>query len=325
MYGYGRGRSGISPLENYVAAKYKYETTKHIRGRDTEERPLGDRRRPHFQIRKMGEDIVCRLYETNVVIYHPDNTITLRVPEQWKTTTTAAFIRDVLGRRRVETFLRDRDVVVAVKGQSKRYLRVGEATKFRVEENGDLTLLSNDRVHYVHTVDRKRMNALRKSIKPFRDYVRSTLKLRGGKFGEEEADVLREFLRGNDIHHDALKAGDGWNVKKYWSLDLPGDRWYNSYAGDVLDAWKARATKAVQIMQSGDAGAFYGLMLLVAYTTRVTASPANFTCAPMYMENVITDLLIATHPDVLEKHPEGQDTVTRDRYARFRFATTKEK
>lgn len=316
---YGRGRSGITSLTNYAAAKTKYETTKHIRGRDTEQRPLGDRRRSHFQIRKVGDDIACKLYETDVVTYHPDNTITLRVPEQWRTTTTATFIMDVLGRYRAGAAIRDHDVVLWLKGANAAYLRVGEATKLKVEDNGYLTLLSNDREHYVHAIDRKRMTELRKSIKPFRDYVRAALNLREGKFGFEEADVLRDFLRDNDIYPDALGSNDGWNVKKHWSLDLPGDRWFNSYTGDTLEKWKDRAAKVVKMMQSKDTEMFYGLMLLVAYTTKITASPANFSCSLEYMENIITSLLIATHPDVLVKRSEALNMVERDRYTRFNF------
>lgn len=316
---FGRARSGITSLTDYAAAKTKYETTKHIRGRDTEQRPLGDRRRPHFQIQKRGEDIVCRCYGTNVVTYHPDNTITVHVPARWRTNTTATFIMDVLGRYRMGAGVRDHDVVLWLKGDGARYMRVGEATKFKIESNGNLTLLSNDREHHVHAIDRKRMNELRKSIKPFRDYVRAALNLREGKFGIEEADVLRDFLRDNDICPDALGSNDGWREKKHWSLDLPGDRWFNSYAGDTLEKWKDRAARVVKMMQSKDTEKFYGLMLLVAYTTKMTAAPANFNCALVYMENVITDLLIATHPDVLVKRSEAANMVERDRYTRFNF------
>lgn len=316
---YGRGRSGIMSLANYAAAKHKYETTKHIRGRDTEERPLGDRRKPQFQIRKRGDDIACRCYDTDVVLYHPDNTITLHVPIEWRTGTTATFIREVLGRHRTSTTVHDHDIILSLRGRNAQHLRVGETVRLQIENNEDLTLLSNSTQHFVHSVDRKRMNALRKTVKPFRDYLRATLKLREGRFNIEEADVLRDFLRDNDIYPDALGPDDGWNVKKYWSLDLPGDRWFNHYAGDALAAWKERAAKMVRLMQTGSTEEFYPMTVWLAYTTKTTGTPSSFNCALVYMENVITDLLIATHPEVLMRRSEAAGEIERDRYARFNF------
>ena len=316
---YGRGRSGILPLQNHVAALYHWENVKPIRGRAQDERPLGKRRNAHFQICRKGETIVCKCYDTDLVVYHPDNTITLHVPEQWRTTTTATFIMDVLGRSRALAAIRDHDVVLALRGRDIKYMRVGEVLKLKVEDNGDLTLLANSSQHFVHTIDRKRMNEVRKTVKPFRDYLRATMKLREGKFGEEEADVLRDFLRDNDIYPEALGGGDGWNVKKHWSLDLPGDRWFNSYTGDTLEKWKDRAAKVVDMMKTGTPEVFYPLTVLVAYTTKITASPANMTCSLDSMENIVTDLLIATHPDVLVKRSEAANMVERDRYTRFNF------
>jgi len=316
---YGRGRSGIPPLHNYTTALYHWENVKPIRGRAQDERPLGNRRRPHFQIRKEGETIVCKCYSTDLVMYHPDNTITLHVPEQWRTATTATFIMDVLGRHRAAAAIRDHDVVLWLKGRETQSLRVGDVVKFKAEDNGDLTLLSNSRQHFVHTLDRKRMTELRKTVKPFRDYLRATLKLREGKFGEEEADVLRDFLRDNDIYPNALGPDDGWNIKKRWSLDLPGDRWFNSYESEILVSWIERAAKAVRMMQTGCIQEFYPMSVWLAYTTKITAAPANFNCALVYMDNVVTDLLIATHPEVLVKRSEAVGEIERDRYTRFNF------
>jgi hypothetical protein len=65
-------------MDSYAAAFDTYSNIKPIRGRDTDTRPLGDRRNDNFTIRKEDNNIVVRLYSTDVVVYHHDSpTITL--------------------------------------------------------------------------------------------------------------------------------------------------------------------------------------------------------------------------------------------------------
>jgi hypothetical protein len=83
---------GLPRLETYAEALARYENTKPIRGRDT--RPLGKRSHHHTkQIIKLHDgSIVCRLHYTDVLTYHPDDSITV-VP--YESVTTDVFFNRV--------------------------------------------------------------------------------------------------------------------------------------------------------------------------------------------------------------------------------------
>ena len=81
----------LNPNKMYAYYKNLHDKTKPIRGRAVECRPIGDRRRDWEQIRMVDESVACRLYDTDVVTYHPDGRVTLRC-DSWATPTTADFI-----------------------------------------------------------------------------------------------------------------------------------------------------------------------------------------------------------------------------------------
>lgn len=87
----------MSATRLYDWYKSKWETTKPIRGRAVDVRPLDNRRRSRDweTVEKLHEDgqevYACRLYQTNVVKYYPDGTIGLQVGS-WATPLTADFI-----------------------------------------------------------------------------------------------------------------------------------------------------------------------------------------------------------------------------------------
>lgn len=80
----------------YQFYKNKFDTTKPIRGRTEEIRPIGQRRRDWEQVTRKdlgnGQFAYCaKLYGTDVVEYHPDGSVVVRVGG-WATPTTAEFI-----------------------------------------------------------------------------------------------------------------------------------------------------------------------------------------------------------------------------------------
>lgn len=66
-------------INSYITALSKWQTTVPWRGAtDTNVRPLDKRAKKHMTIRKLNdESVALTLYGTDVVIYHPDDTITL--------------------------------------------------------------------------------------------------------------------------------------------------------------------------------------------------------------------------------------------------------
>lgn len=67
-------------LRNYSEALKRYEKTDPWRNAsDPTIRPLESRRKHHVTIRKLNDgSIACRLYRTDVVTYHPDDSITIQ-------------------------------------------------------------------------------------------------------------------------------------------------------------------------------------------------------------------------------------------------------
>lgn len=80
----------VPRIGSYASAMRHWEKAKPWRGRDDNVRPLGDARRKfHNSVRKVGDDIVYRLYDTDVVTYHKDGSISV-VPYHSKLTTSFA-------------------------------------------------------------------------------------------------------------------------------------------------------------------------------------------------------------------------------------------
>lgn len=82
----------------YKFYKNKFDTTKPIRGRTVEIRPIGQRRRDWEKVTRKdlgdGQFAYCaKLYDTEVVEYHPNGDIVLRV-DGWVTPSTAEFIHE---------------------------------------------------------------------------------------------------------------------------------------------------------------------------------------------------------------------------------------
>lgn len=313
MYG-GLRNTGIYPIRDYAAAVYKWETTLPIRGRKNDERPIGKRNKAYMQIRKHSNgDVACVLYETEVVTFHPDNTITLHVPERWQTTTTATFITAVLGWNRVSSGVKDGNVTLALRGDSN-YIRLSTSTKLGIKETGNLTLLGGNLVNIVYTINRKKMNAARAKVLKFRKYLAGVVKLRDGMFDLDESVELDAFFARHGMGYTASDNSGRWRTKSQWSLEMPKNLWY--FKDVDRKVWYEQANKFVELAAKCDDEDMYGLTLWLVLSgvlfnrpsVRVTEEGLNYK---------LTDLLILTHPDVLEGMPEPQGEIKVNRYKHY--------
>jgi hypothetical protein len=65
---------GLNTIGSYAEAVAKWKTTKPIRGRDDNVRPLGPRKKHgHMNIRMVGDKVALRLYHTDIIVWHPDD------------------------------------------------------------------------------------------------------------------------------------------------------------------------------------------------------------------------------------------------------------
>lgn len=305
--------SGVVPLRDYADAKGRYETTEPIRGKGVNAgiRPLGHRRKTQFQICKNGDDIICQCYDTHLVTFHPDNTITLHVPDQWRSQTTANFIFDVLGRHRAHVSIKDHDVVVMLRGQEATMFRVGEATKLQVTENGrQLKLVHRDRVRTLYSVDRTVMNAARKSVAEFSKSMLGMLKLKEGKFEQSEFDELGKFLHEHGLgHHTAENTNH--TSKITWTIEEIKDYWI--YSEVKHDEWFARTKLFIELAKSGDSAVYYPLVLWLAFSHggwRIY----DLQVSVQSMKKMLDMLLMVHTPNALVAREEALGAVERCRY-----------
>lgn len=203
MFGHNRN-SGIHTLANYGEAHHAWETTKPIRGRSEEVRPLGHRRNAdQYQIRKNGDVIECVLYKTPVVSYLPDGRLVIK-DDGWKSISTAFFIEEVAG---IRAQIFNRELIVGLMGGDYSVPDCGLELD-RENEMGSLQPI-NPKPNYVHGIDRKGANNVRARYKGFTTYMSGMLKLRKGEvITTEEMENAQ-----NKIHK--------FNLDRNYTSDFP--------------------------------------------------------------------------------------------------------
>lgn len=180
--------SGILHIASYEQALNQFETTKPIRGREVECRPLGHRDRPHFSIQKAEDgSIGCCDYNPahKTVTFKPDGEVVV-VPA-WVSTSTAVFIEEVLGIR-AKVF--DHSVVISLGGLEYRLPKEGLTIKRN--DNGQYKA-TNAAPRFVHRLKRRASNIVRSKYSDFRNYVSGFIRLRGEDTRIEEDEYKEVF------------------------------------------------------------------------------------------------------------------------------------
>ena len=158
----------------YESYKYRWETTKPIRGRDTDIRPISKRRRDWEQIVKVSDTAyAAKLYNTNVVTYHEDGRIDLAI-DTWATPLTAEFMTNhspfIITKQRGNLWAKINGQMQII--PAKRQLTVRK-------ENDAWVVLNAPEVKQI-IVDRIKMKQVRERVKPFLTYAETMLKLSDG-------------------------------------------------------------------------------------------------------------------------------------------------
>ncbi len=289
-YGSNYRNSGIHRIYNYADALERYNNVEPIRGSGVNAgmKPLGHRSRTQFQILKGTEgEIKCRLYDTDVVTFYPDDIVKITDAE-YTTQTTANFIDDVLGiRGRVS----DHDIVLSIHGNQYR-LSGGMVLKRNGE--GKLQVLQVAKA-YTHKVDRKVMKNLRAGIKDFMSYLSGSIKVRdGGTFSPEEKEELVNYLGMGDYAF-------GLTYVPTWRHSIEDTR--------------AKLDKFFGLIKSGDMENWYRASCWLAFSQYSWLSGArlNITEARSQMDK----FLMAANPQALVRQEVPEGTVIRDRYRKI--------
>lgn len=209
----------IPQLDNHAQALAHYHKVVPIKGSD-DIRPIGCRRKQHMRIiLQHNGDVACRLHQTDVVTYHPDNSITLC---SWSSMSTNDFAYAILPRGIYPRFtlpatsVEYRDVGL----RECIYVRADKPLTFTPLE-GCWKLLTETAPYQRYSINRKRMNAARKEsgLADFEAWLAAYVSMNGVQYGNQ-----RYFMGHSAEMLGALKQGAaGWQslVDKCGTTDAP--------------------------------------------------------------------------------------------------------
>jgi hypothetical protein len=178
------GRSWDLPrLTNYADASRREAETKPIRGDADGTKPLGDRKKKWFNIRREGDDVILKAHRTDVVRFKPDGDVVIN-NGGWVSPTTHDFFTIVLG---LYTRTFDSKTWATCYFQPDGFVNA-EPThgQFVIPNNTDITitryqnswLTKHMQAPSTHKVNRIKANIFRKDYVPFKRYMTGILKLR---------------------------------------------------------------------------------------------------------------------------------------------------
>lgn len=186
---------GIPYLLTYEAAVNHEANVKPIRGDKNGTKPLGDRKRKYFNIRRDGDDVVVRMHSTDIARYKPDNRIIIN-NGGWASASTHDMFGELL-RLPMWTLNSKAWVGGMVNGVEGEYVMPNGQDVTITSGEGRCWNLSGVVMPTTHKVNRKAANAVRKQYANFKRYLSGMLKVRLETVrqrtwqGEIEMDVVR--------------------------------------------------------------------------------------------------------------------------------------
>ena len=277
MYGHHRN-SGIHALANYNEAFHKWESTKPIRGRGVDVRPLGHRRSAdQYKIEVLPEGgVACVLYKTPVVTFFGDGDIRI-LNDNWNSVSTCNFIDEIL--YSVTSRIYNNDLYVRTK-QGEFALGEG-GIWLRMNGQGDLEVkLDKLPPKYVHAIDRKKANNVRAQYKPFLDYVSRKSRLKGN-----DPYLMSEMIRvfPHPQYSNSPDMGIVLNNRAY-------DKWTDSVR-NLFTLMNSRGEN-----QNDN---FYKALLLLAksYGNHKYHEPEGFVVTEKKVRVALDDLILGFHRD----------------------------
>lgn len=173
---YGFRNTGLMVIHSYAQAKRMLEGTKKIRGRADDQIPLGRRDRvDQFRINLDPKtlDVLLIWYQTPVVTWHPDNSITVKA-DRWNTASTANFIDETTG---MSTRRFNHNMCV-ISTRGKEYVVPTTGLRFVKAEGAWEPVNPEQRM--VHKLNRRAYNNVRSRYAEFIKYYMGMAKLREG-------------------------------------------------------------------------------------------------------------------------------------------------
>lgn len=194
---FGGNPNDVKVMKTYADAVRWELLVKPIRGRKEECKPLGARNKTHASIRKENQDIVVRLYNTDIVRYQPDGTIIVNQGGH-VSQTTCKYLNAILPMW-----------FGLFQGKTYSYRGTGDAGSHILHSTADNIFKIKPNSHpnaplyhfvnpvpcVVHTKNRVKAKAVRQRYAPFIRYVKNIKKLMGGKIEITEKPALNYHAR----------------------------------------------------------------------------------------------------------------------------------
>lgn len=230
---FGIDTKGIRTFSNYKEASDWEALVKPVRGDKNNTKPLGPRHKKHMNIRREGEDVVIRLYSTDIITYHPNGTITLD-HGGYQTLSTVSLMQAVLPWGVYPHLYHG---YMWMRGEYKDENGELHTGHFRlprkavIERNPETHnyRIDNPVPVYTHSIDRKNKKLVTKEYAPFLAYFKAIAALRA----EDGEIVLGDgerspYLRPHDLddrmrsddpadHYDAFLSVANWRRYYRWS------------------------------------------------------------------------------------------------------------
>lgn len=271
MYGHHRN-SGIHTLTNYNEAFHKWETTKPIRGRGEDVRPLGHRRSAdQYKIEVLPEGgVACVLYKTPVVTFFGNGDIRI-LNDNWNSVSTCNFIDEIL--YSVSSRIYNNDLYVRT--YQGEFALGNEGIWLRMNGQGNLEVRTDKLPpRYVHAIDRKKANNVRSQYKPFIDYASRMCRLKGND-PYLESEIRRVF------------PPIGMGV-------LLGNRAYDKWTDTVKNLFTLMKSEGENQHDN-----FYKALLMLAksYGNHRYREPEGYVVMERKLKVALDDLIIGFHRD----------------------------
>lgn len=208
-------------IKTYEEALAHEASVKPIRGKTI--KPLHRRRDTHLTIRKRtgfnfeGEEVVIKMYNTDIVRYRPNGDIYVEIGG-WMSQTTCQVLTDVLGAdfHRYNRRMWVRCDIPESYTPHALPIDAHAPNIFRVNMSNTLEF-QNYKYPVVHNLSRQAANIVRKQYKSFRQYLTNNFKLRS------EDGVTCTFEVNEFVH--AFEIDDVYGVPRLPNVQVVSNKW----------------------------------------------------------------------------------------------------
>lgn len=292
-------------IKTYEEALAHEASVKPIRGKTI--KPLHRRRDTHLTIRRQtgfnfeGEEVVIKMYNTDIVKYRPNGDIYVDI-DGWASMTTCQVLTDILGadfhKYNNRMWVRC-DIPECAPRRTESYtphalpVDAHAPNIFRVNMSNSLEF-QNYKYPVVHSLNRQAANIVRKQYKTFRQYLTNNFKLRSEDGGVSCSFGIEEFAH-------AFETDDVYGVPRLPVIQVVGNKWTS----------KKAIGRYIELIQSHDTEDFYKAMLMTAGTNKWKATLKGLL-------KMLDDCVLYHHRDtVFVEKTVTTGSWAKDNYARF--------